>query len=100
MIYIHNVQFLDNSTDGLCLYEVGVNNHPPLFTFEHRRSEGLAKCLYLAAQAANLYEYRKWHNPDPVIEQASQALMAGMADTMRELWLNAVKECQREKSED
>jgi len=34
-----------------CLYEVGINTHPAICFFFHKRSDGLATCLRLAADA-------------------------------------------------
>ena len=37
--------------DGVCEYTIGINN-TVLATFQHDRRDGLAKCLRLAADAA------------------------------------------------
>jgi len=48
MIRIRNIS--DDYLDE-CVYEVGINNHPAITTFKHRRTDGLAVCLFKASKA-------------------------------------------------
>jgi hypothetical protein len=54
-VIIHNMGSLDGTQDGNHQYSLKVNNEL-ICTFEHRRSEGLAKCLKRAAEAAYWHE--------------------------------------------
>lgn len=50
MIRIRN---LGGPQGGMVAYEVGINHHPAIATFLHRRSDGLAACLRAAADAVD-----------------------------------------------
>ncbi len=51
MIRIVQIGKEDSNPLGVRLYEVGINNHPAIATFKHRRVDGLAMCLSKAAAA-------------------------------------------------
>ena len=57
-IIIHNVRSLDGDPYGVCEYQVYINREP-ICTFRHRRSDGLARCLGLAARAVQAHDWKK-----------------------------------------
>lgn len=53
MIRIIQIGKENSNPLGVRLYEVGINNHPAIATFKHKRGDGLAECLRKAAEAVD-----------------------------------------------
>lgn len=45
------IQNMGGDMQGVCRYEVRINNQPPIVTFDHDRNDGLDVCLRKAAGA-------------------------------------------------
>lgn len=61
MIRIRN---MGGPPNGVCQYEVGINNHSALATFKHDRRDGLAVCLRRAANAIDIALLESVQEPD------------------------------------
>lgn len=57
MIRVVQIGKESDDPSGVRLYEVGINNHPAIATFKHKRADGLAVCL---AKASAAVEKVKW----------------------------------------
>lgn len=57
MICIVNVGPFDGTGQGKCKYEVRIN-YDLVTTFTHTRSDGMARCLELAAQAVRNHDLK------------------------------------------
>lgn len=59
MIRIVQISKQDADPLGLRTYEIGINNHPAIATFKHRRGDGLAVCLRKASEAVGATELNR-----------------------------------------
>lgn len=53
------IQNIGGDMQGVCRYEVRINDQPPIAVFEHNRNMGLGRCLERAAEAVRAAEAKE-----------------------------------------